>query len=254
MTPATAPSTLTYRRDWRTAFRAVRALLSDPNDTVQVFRIMGALNGAASRTGYQRLIKTPEGGVLAYRREELVAKLMDRIWLAQYAPGTVGAAYRDFLDRTGYSAGGLADVSKQDTKAPDVAHPYAWFGRRTRDMHDIWHVLTGYQADEPLGEVCLVAFSYAQTGGLGWAFIALSAVLKDLRKTGGRAIARAAWEGYRHGRKASWLAAEDIDTLFAEPIEAARRRLNIAEPVRYAAAQQRLRQSREATFAMGTPA
>ncbi len=42
-------------------------------------------------------------------------------------------------------------------------------------------------------------------------------------------------------------------SLFAEPIETARQRLNIAKPMRYAAAQQRLRQSREATFAMGTP-
>jgi ubiquinone biosynthesis protein COQ4 len=35
-------------------------------------------------------------------------------------------------------------------------------------VHDIWHVLTGYRRDA-LGEACLVAFSYAQTRGLGWA-------------------------------------------------------------------------------------
>ncbi len=54
-----------YRRDWGAAFKAVRALLADPNDTVQVFRIMGALNGASSRTGYQRLLKTTQGARIA---------------------------------------------------------------------------------------------------------------------------------------------------------------------------------------------
>ena len=48
---------------------------------------------------------------------------------------------------------------------------------------------------------------------------------------------RAVWEGYRHGRAASWLHAEDIETLFAEPLDAARKRLNIAAPLAYEEAQ-----------------
>ena len=108
MAEATALSTATYTRDWRAAFAAVRKLLADPNDTVQVFRIMQALNGAASKWGYEKLVSTPEGGRMAYNRVELCEKLMDRAWVDSFAPGTVGAAYRDFLDRTGYSAKGLA--------------------------------------------------------------------------------------------------------------------------------------------------
>lgn len=237
MTQATALSTMDTKRHWGAAFTAVSKLLKDPNDTVQVFRIMQALNGASSKTGYERLIATPEGGRLAYERTELVERLMDRDWLAQFAPGTVGAAYRGFLEKTGYSAEGLADVARQDGRAEEVAHPYAWFGRRMRDVHDTWHVLTSYQADEPLGELCLVAFSYAQGGGLGWGFIALMGVLKDLRKQGGWAVMKAVREGYRRGRQAKWLMGEDIEKLFAEPLDAARARLNLTPPVRYAEAQ-----------------
>ncbi|HEX8448889.1 MAG TPA: Coq4 family protein, partial [Allosphingosinicella sp.] len=111
---------------------------------------------------------------------------------------------------------------------------------RERDVHDIWHVLTGYEADEPLGEACLVAFSFAQTGGLGWAFIGAGAALKSLRITGNTAFARAVWEGWRHGRRAAWLHGEDYQALMAEPLESARARLWIAEPVRYREAQRRL--------------
>ncbi len=146
-----------------------------------------------------------------------------------------------FLDRTGYSADGLVELSVADPGVPrDVEHPYAWFGRRERDIHDIWHVLTGYEADEPLGEACLVAFSYAQTGGLGWAAIAVGAALKSLRITGSTAFARAVWEGWRHGKRAAWLHLEDYEALMAEPLEAARARLRIVEPRRYLEAQKRL--------------
>jgi len=229
------------KRDWRGAFRAVSALLADPNDTVQVFRVMAALNAGTSERNYRRLISTPEGGRIAYARVELVEKLMDKNWLAQFAPGTVGATYRAFLERTGFSADGLADVSAQVHRERAVEHPYAWFGRRERDIHDVWHVLTGYAAEDPLGELCLVAFSYAQTRGLGWGFIALIGALKGLREPNGGKVARAVWEGYRHGRNARWLHNEDIETLFAEPLDAARARLNIAQPVRYESASQAIR-------------
>jgi ubiquinone biosynthesis protein COQ4 len=221
------------KRDWRGALRAMRALLADPNDTAQVFRVMQALNAGIMARNYRRLLSTVEGGRIAYARVELVTKLTDKAWLAQFAPGTVGAAYRSFLESTGYSADGLAAVSKEVHPQRNDEHPYAWFGRRERDIHDVWHVLTGYRANDPLGEACLVAFSYAQTKGLGWGFIALSAALKSLREPHGLAVARAVWEGFRHGRTAHWLHNEDIETLFAEPLEAARTRLAIARPVRY---------------------
>src|ERR1700734_1825062 len=101
------------KKDWPAAIRAVRKLLANPDDTVEVFKIMAALNSGTSVKNYRRLISTPEGGRIAYRREELVTRLTDRAWLAQFAPGTVGAAYRAFLERTGFSADGLEAVSME---------------------------------------------------------------------------------------------------------------------------------------------
>jgi ubiquinone biosynthesis protein COQ4 len=221
------------RKDWAEAFRAVRKLLADPDDTVQVFRVMKALNGGTAARNYHRLIATPEGGRIAYRREELVGKLTDPEFLGQFGPGTVGAAYRAFLDRTGFSADGLAAVSKQVVRDRSEEHPFSWMARRERDLHDIWHVLTGYPADDPLGELCLVAFSFAQSHGLGWAFIAVIGALKSLTEPHGRDVVRAVWEGYRHGRTAQWLHTEDIATLFAEPLDVARARLGILRPAAY---------------------
>lgn len=227
----------TGRRDWRTAFAAIRKLLANGDDTVQVFRIMRALNVGATEKGYARLIATEQGGRIAYDQVELAEVFSQPGFAQQFAPGTVGAAYRDFLESTGYSADGLADVSREGTGSEDMPHPYAWFGRRVRDTHDIWHVMTGYKADESLGEAALVAFSYAQVGGLGWAFIGAAAALKSLRVTKGTLFTRAVWEGYRHGRAAKWLSGEDYLTLLHEPIDAARQRLGIREPKAYLEAQ-----------------
>jgi ubiquinone biosynthesis protein COQ4 len=85
------------RRQWGVALRALRRLLSDKEDTGQVFEIMGALNGDSTARNYRRLLTTPRGGRLAYERVELAQRLMDDAWLDAFAPGTVGAAYRDFV-------------------------------------------------------------------------------------------------------------------------------------------------------------
>ena len=234
-----AEGTDTYKRDWRTAFGALRKLLANGDDTTQVFVIMRSLNGSSTPKGYQQLLKTANGPRLAYRRVELAERFSDPAFIASFQPGTVGAAYRRFLEETGYTAAGLAEISNLDKTAP-VEHPYAWFGRRTRDVHDIWHVVTGYKADETMGEACLVAFSYAQTGGLGWAWIAAGAALKSMKVTGSKLFSKAVWEGYRHGKQAGWMMGEDYEALMHEPLDAARARLGIKDPVVYKRAQREL--------------
>jgi ubiquinone biosynthesis protein COQ4 len=229
----------TGKRDWRTAFDAIRKLLNNGDDTTQVFRIMHALNAGNAPMNYAKFIATEEGGKQAYERRELAQIFSQPGYAAQFAPGTVGAAYNHFLVSTGYSADGLAEVSKIN-REEDMPHPYAWFGRRIRDTHDIWHVLTGYKADESMGEASLVAFSYAQVGGLGWAFIGGAAALKSLKVTGNRLFAKAVWEGYKRGKKAKWISGEDYEQLMHEPLDQARQRLGLSEPVAYLKAQREL--------------
>ncbi|MDZ4373503.1 MAG: Coq4 family protein [Phenylobacterium sp.] len=225
------PRPVSTRMDWGHAFRALQKLLSDKEDTRQVFEIMRALNGSSTAKGYMRLLATVEGGRIAYEREEFAAKLMDDAWLDSLPEGSVGAAYRTFIRSEHLSAEGLADVSREGIQDVDNAHPYAWFGRRTRDVHDIWHILSGYHRDA-LGEASLVAFSFAQTGGLGWALIALGAASRA-RKEGSQPYVKAIWQGYRRGKAAAWLLGEDYERLMNEPLEAARRRLGITPPTIY---------------------
>lgn len=221
------------RRNWPAALGALRRLMANKHDTEQVFIITTALNADEDARSYQRLLRTVGGGLIAYKRVELAEKLMDRAWLSTFAPGTVGAAYRAHVESTGYSAQGLAEISQAGFGDPEALHPYAWAGRRARDIHDLWHVLTGYKADEHLGEVALVAFSFAQLGGWGWAAIAIAAWQETLSGGLFNPLGEAIREGYRLGRKAAWLMAEDYEQLLHEPLDVARRRLRIGTPERY---------------------
>jgi ubiquinone biosynthesis protein COQ4 len=101
-----------------------------------------------------------------------------------------------------------------------------------RDVHDIWHVLSGYRTDA-LGEACLVAFSYEQTRSLGFGVIAVAAAGKFGKAKNGQPYRAAIWQAFANGKAAAWLPEVDYPSLFAEDLEAARARLGIKPPTVY---------------------
>jgi ubiquinone biosynthesis protein COQ4 len=223
------------------AVRGFRRLVADKEDTEQVFEIMSALSGRSIPDGYQRLLDSEEGGRQAYLAVEFAHRLDDKAWLASLPDGSVGAAYRDFVAARGFTAEGLAEESRKVADAEiDAAHPNSWYARRLRDVHDVWHILTGYGTDA-LGEACVVAFSYPQTRSAGFAFIAAGAALEFEKLRKGHPYGRAIWQAWRHGRQAAWLPALDYEVLLAQPLDAARARLNIARPTFYEAVPQEAR-------------
>jgi ubiquinone biosynthesis protein COQ4 len=220
--------------DLAAAAQAIGKLLKDKEDTKAVFEIMRALSGKTIPNGYKKLLSTVEGGKIALTAQELQPLLDDHDTMATLPEGSVGRAYLRFVQGRKISAEGLADESRKTGHDIDAAHPYAWYARRMRDVHDLWHVLTGYETDA-LGEVCVVAFSYAQTKSSGFALIAGAGSNELQRLLPGHPVRRAAWQAYMNGRKAAWLPALDYPALLAQPLIAARQRLNIAAPTHYLA-------------------
>lgn len=208
------------------ALKAFRRLIRDKEDTAQVFEIMRALSGRSLGKGYDRMLKTMEAGRQAFLREELAHRLDDPAWLARFGPGTVGAAYREFRESRGFTAEGLADEARKVAPLADAPHPVIWYSRRLRDVHDVWHVLTGYETDA-LGEACVVAFSYAQTHNLGFAFIGWGAAREIQRENRAIPARRAVLQAWRNGRAARWLPGLDYEALLARPLDEARAWLNI---------------------------
>lgn len=215
------------------AFRALRRLRTDKEDTAQVFEIIRALSGRTTDRGYRRMLKSAEGGWQAYMRKELSRQLQDADWLARFPTGTVGACYREFIGVRQLTPEGLANESRKiGDPDMDAAHPVAWYRRRLRDVHDIWHVLTGY-GTERLGELCILAFTYGQIGEAGTLLIACLGGLDMIGSGQGQPYGMALLEAWRLGRKAAWLPSIDYERLFARPLEVARRDLGVARPAIY---------------------
>ena len=216
------------------ALRALSRLLKNKEDTEQVFIIMRALSGRSAAKGYSKLLKTAKGGRIAFRHEEIAKTLSDTEFLKGLPAGSVGAAYLHFTTSENISAQGLIDESRKVESDRDIdrEHPIAWYGRRLRDIHDLWHVLTGYGRDG-MGEACLVAFSYAQTRSPGFGLMGLAAAFKLKREVPNQPMLKAVWQAYQNGRKAAWLPGEDYIALLSEPLDAARARLNIPQPTLY---------------------
>jgi ubiquinone biosynthesis protein COQ4 len=212
------------------AWRALRTLLNDKEDTGQVFVIVRALTGKSVIRAYNRFAATPTGQCILNEERVLLDTLQDRARLRTLAPDSVGRAYLEFVESENLSADGLVDASNS---APGLTENdnIARYATRLRDAHDLWHAVTGYGRDG-LGEVCLLGFTYAQTRNPGIALIALAGGLKYARFVGWRAL-NALWHGYRAGRRAAWLPAADWEHLLTLPLDDVREQLRVQAPLIY---------------------
>ncbi len=217
----------------REALRAIGALIRNPDDTSQVFRIVGALSGNTGLRLYERFRRTPTGARILAERRDLLATLNDRDALLALPPGSLGHTYAEFMGREQISADGLVDASASAGKkdGPELPADRQLVGARLRDMHDLWHVVTGYQRDL-MGEAALLAFTYAQTRHRGVGFIVLIAYWKSRGEM--KYARRLIRQAYGRGRRAAWLPAQDWEALLARPLEAVRAELGIGDPPAYA--------------------
>jgi ubiquinone biosynthesis protein COQ4 len=212
------------------ALRAVRNLMRNREDTHQVFLLIEALRGKTTLRQFAHFRQTETGRAVLGENRRLLDRLSDRASLAALPAGTLGRAYYDFMAAENLSAEGLVEASR--IGRPPASDDVTLFRERGREMHDLLHVVTGYGRD-PLGEACLVAFTYAQNRLKGLAVIAVFAARRIARSRPGQPVRRAVFEGYRHGRSAGWLPGADWEALLAQPVEAIRAQFAVKSPTYY---------------------
>lgn len=215
----------------RVAFRALKQLMADPEDTEKVFVILRSLTGNAIQRGYRRFRTTEVGQRALNNPVTLLDHLRDREALRALPAGSLGRAYLQFVESEQISADGLVAASDAEGRFSDAG--LQKFAERQRDMHDLWHVLTRYGRDS-FGEVCLLAFTFAQTWNPGIATIGVVGAYKTSQELG-KGVWRAFWRGFADGRRAAWLPAVDWESMLARPIDEVRAELRITEPTPYQA-------------------
>ena len=209
--------------------RPPAACLPNPEETREVFVILRAMRGRSGIRAFQRFTRSAMGARILAERRDLLATLQARPALAAMAPGSLGHAYHRFMAQENLSAQGLVAPSQPFRDEP-VSDAVMLFRDRLRDMHDLTHVLTGYGRD-PLGELCLLAFTYPHNRNLGMALL----VLMGLKRIKSWPARRAVFEAWRHGRKARWFSDMDWESMLPRQLDDLRRACRIAEPAAYRA-------------------
>ena len=222
------------------AWRAMRELLKNPDDTTQVFHIIEALKGDSLSAAVMRLRSSDRGRALLQKKPDIVSRLNDREWLLSLPAGSIGRAYFDFVHAEDLSADGL--IASSETGAREeiyrgLAEDEVWLADRLRDIHDLQHVMTGYGRD-PVGELSLLSFMKTQTPNRGISFIVWIAKWKYLREVPQFDVRLLIRESAQIAQQAIWMAEIEWEERLAEPIDAVRLELGFQPPCQY----QRLRE------------
>jgi len=215
------------------AVKAFQALIKDKEDTSLVFKIFESLPSRDFLSRVSDLALSERGEMLRATEPSLPEILDDHATLRRTPKGSLAHAYCDFMEAEGLSAAGLVAEAERlgRPKFPDLVE---WFINRSRDTHDLFHVLTGYGRDA-LGEQCVLLFTHGQSPSQGHLLIgyAGAANIAKMVKGSKAPVFGAVRQAHRTGKGAPSLMAQPIRALLERPVEQVRADLRIPQPTRY---------------------
>lgn len=221
--------TLDRKLDFMGAFRALAAARRNPDDSASGVKLVTSLEGRSLERFFQRFISDPAGAAVVQERPSLFAVLNDREALATLPPGSLGRAYLAWTETEEISAAGLANMAESWFREAAPSDDRRFVMERYRDMHDLWHVLTGYGRDL-VGELALLTFTLVQVRHTGLvlpvAFGYLAHVFDPRRR-------RLLHDACRRARRAAWLPVQDWERLVRCPLGQVREELRVGPPPVY---------------------
>jgi ubiquinone biosynthesis protein COQ4 len=218
-------------RPW-IALRGIVGQIRDSENTAAGARFVYALQGRTTERVFQRFRAHPNGARILTERRSIRAALTDRERLRALPKGSLGRVYVDFMDAEEISLEGLAaeiaepvrEVFGEMDEERQLVHD------RITDIHDLWHVATGYSRDM-VGEFALLALGYEQLGNPAYG-LSLAAIrpLCTIQAPDAIALIDGA---RRRGREASWLPVQDWEGLLPAPLDEVRERLGLGPAPAY---------------------
>lgn len=215
------------------AVKNFQALIKDKEDTSLVFKIFESLPSKDFLPRVQDLALSERGEYLRANEYSLAEYLDDHATLRRTPKGSLAHAYCDFMEAEGLSAAGLtAEYERAGRpKYPDLVE---WFIDRSRDTHDLFHILTGYGRDA-LGEQCVLLFTHGQAPSQGHLLIGYAGAANIARMAKGSKapIFGAVRQAHRTGKGAPSLISQPIRQLLERPLDEVRAAMHIPEPTLY---------------------
>ena len=194
-----------------------------------MFRIIDALKGSSASRAVERLAQNDENKALLINKPSILEALgacgID-------STDSLGSTYRKFVSTESISAEELINESKVSPYTGYRSLDEKWMGERLRDIHDLFHVITGYGRDA-LGELCLLAFTNAQHYNRGIALVIFMGRRQYLRDHPKLPIDACLDEARNLARKSLWLPGVSWEQKLELPIKQVREHCRLFHPVIY---------------------
>ena len=221
-------------RNLRVARQAMEILAENPDDTAQAIVAIAAMSGNSNERLFKRFKKSPKGRQILEQKRDLYEILCDRERLLAMPKGSLGRTICEWFIRENISAEGLAGASEAAAKEfPDrqvnAGAQGKIYGSRLLNLHDVFHVLTGYDRDMR-GEIAVLAFTVPQTWSTGIAYLVWRSLTSNPWNS---EVSKLIRQGFRRGLRAEWLVDQDWESLFEQPIDQVRAQLDIGAPPVY---------------------
>ncbi|BAY12665.1 Coq4 family protein [Calothrix sp. NIES-2098] len=208
--------------DLQAILKSLVCLFREPANLDSVYDLEdGLLKTKANSLVLDWLKTQPELAQLI--EERYIAPIPDIEKLLQYPEETLGYAYASYIKKSGFDPGFYRQIKVED----DISYVIL----RTRQTHDIWHVITGFNTDGP-GEIGLKAFEIAQTRrNLAVALVGVALLLTLVKAPEGLPnLLEQIILGYRMGSKVKPLFAQKWEEHWDKPLDQWRNELGI-EPI-----------------------
>ena len=141
--------------DYLKTLKSVLSLLRDPTQTESIYDVEDAFlrsHPQTMQTAVKHMLSNSQVAQIA--QERYIAPEPDLAKLMTYPANSLGYAFAQYISSSGFDPG----FYRKNEIVDDAT--YLMF--RTRQTHDLWHVVTGMSVDVP-GEIGLKAFELAQT-------------------------------------------------------------------------------------------
>ncbi len=220
---------------WKRGLHYLQALMEEPDATANAMDLQFALGSHDLERQFQRLASSEAGRRLLTERPDLLARIGDREQLAALPEGSVGRALLAYFERFDFDPRSLIELWRgvearweREEGEPPVDELRSWYRERSLLLHDFFHVLSGYDADQ-LGEATLLAFTLGQLPGRVNRVLTIGASVEVMRVLGRRWLPYV-YRAWRRGRRAGWLHEVAWERMLARPLDEVRRELRIEAP------------------------
>ena len=202
--------------------RGVVGLLRDPHAIQNIYKIEDALLEAPSTQFSAKFVAQQPGVSEMIAQRYLRNEPYDMDMLRSLPDGTLGQALATHIDKY--------EFDPNYYRIREVNDDATYCLMRTRETHDIWHVVTGFYPT-PLGEIGIKAVELAQLRRPMAAVLCAGAVLRYMLRKPERFddLLAAISAGYQMGLHAKPLLAQKWEEHWSTPVDELRTALGVPE-------------------------